>query len=63
MHHLVVALCNGRRAHAQLRGYLLALEPLHKQHLKNDGVFIVTTIILQTDVVNGAPELGAELIV
>ena len=45
MHHLLASLGDGGGGHAQLHGYVLALESLDIEHLQDDIVLAVPAII------------------
>ena len=45
MHHLLATLGDGRGGHAQLYGYVLALESFYVEHLQDDTVLAVSAII------------------
>ncbi len=49
MHHLLASLGDGGGGHAQLHGYVLALESLDVEHLQDDTVLAVPAIIKIAD--------------
>lgn len=49
MHHLMASLGDGGGGHAQLHGYVLALESLDVEHLQDDTVLAVPAIIKIAD--------------
>ena len=49
MHHLLASLGDGGGGHAQLHGYVLALESLDIEHLQDDAVLAVSAIIKIAD--------------
>ena len=50
MHHLMASLGDGGGGHAQLHGYVLALESLDIEHLQDDAVLAVSAIIKIADI-------------
>ena len=63
MHHLLASLSDGGGGHAQLHGYVLALESLDIEHLQDDTVLAVPAIIKIADVFYRLVKIVLKLVV
>ena len=63
MHHLLASLGDGGGGHAQLHGYVLALESLDIEHLQDDAVLAVSAIIEIADVLYRLVKIVLKLVV
>ena len=63
MHHLLASLGDGRMGYAQLSGYVLAPESLYVEHLQDDAVLAVSSIIEIADVFYRLVQIVLKLVV
>ena len=63
MHHLLASLGDGGGGHAQLHGYVLALESLDVEHLQDDTVLAVSAIIEISDILYRLVKIVLKLVV
>ena len=63
MHHAVITFGDSRLADAELLRNLFSLKSLHEEHLKDDGVLAVASVVSVANLVDGVAEVSSKLIV